>query len=184
MPRTSLSHPLHIDSVAVPQGGGLIGITICPGMSQGGPSERAWDRGLDQDLAAIKAWGATALVTLIADYELEILSVSDLPQKVQAIGLEWHQLPIMNRDAPYEAFEENWIISGRMLRQRLRQGERIVLHCVYGLGRSGMIAARLLVELGEAPDTAIRRVRAARPGAIETEIQEQHVILCHSANED
>jgi ADP-ribosyl-[dinitrogen reductase] hydrolase len=147
-------------------------------MVQGGLSERAWDRDLDQDLSAIKAWGATALVTLIADYELEILSVENLPQKVQAIGLEWHQLPIMNRDAPYEEFEDKWIISGRMLRQRLRQGERIVLHCVYGLGRSGMVAARLLVELGEQPEAAIRKVRAARPGAIETEIQEQHVFRC------
>jgi len=184
MARTSLTHPLQIDSVTVSQGGGLIGLTICPGMAQGGPSERSWNRDLDQDLAVIKTWGATALVTLIADYELEILSVADLPQRVQAIGLEWHHLPIMNRDAPYEEFEVDWITSGRILRQRLRQNERIVLHCVYGLGRTGMIAARLLVELGEPPDTAIRRVRAARPGAIETEIQEQHVLLCPTVNED
>src|SRR3989344_4782272 len=183
MPRTSLTHPLQIDSVTVPQAGGLIGITICPGMAQGGPPERAWNRDLDQDLAAIKTWGATALVTLIDDYELEILSVADLPQKVRAVGLEWHHLPIMNRDAPYEVFEENWITSGRILRQRLRQGERIVLHCVFGLGRSGMIAARLLVELGEQPEAAIRKVRAARPGAIETEIQEQHVFRCCSIKE-
>jgi len=166
----------------VPQTGGLIGMTICPGMVQGGPSERAWDRDLDQDLAAIKTWGATALVTLIEDYELQILSVAELPQKLRAIGLEWHQLPIMNRDAPYEEFEKNWIISGRRLRQRLRQGERIVLHCVYGLGRTGMIAARLLVELGESPDSAIRRVRAARPGAIETQIQEQHIFNIYQRN--
>ncbi len=176
--RTSLTHPLQIDSVVVPQTGGLIGMTICPGMVQGGPSERAWDRDLDLDLAAIKAWGATALVTLIADYELEILSVAELPPKVQALGMEWHQLPIMNRDAPYEEFEENWIISGHTLRQRLRQGERIVLHCVYGLGRTGMIAARLLVELGEFPEAAIRQVRAARPDAIETLQQRQHVYQC------
>ena len=158
-------------------------MTICPGMVQGGSSERALDRDLNQDLTSIMAWGATALVTLIADYELEILSVAELPQKVLALGLEWHQLPIMNRDAPYEEFEENWIINGRMLRQRLRQGERIVLHCVFGLGRSGMIAARLLVELGEQPEAAIRKVRAARPGAIETEIQEQHVFRCCSIKE-
>jgi ADP-ribosyl-[dinitrogen reductase] hydrolase len=183
MPRTSLTHPLQIDSVIVTQTGGLIGMTICPGMVQGGPSERAWDRDLNLDLAAIKAWGTTALVTLIEDYELEILSVADLPQKAQAMGLEWYQLPIMNRDAPYEEFEENWIINGRMLRQRLRQGERIVLHCVFGLGRSGMIAARLLVELGEQPEAAIRKVRVARPGAIETEIQEQHVFRCCSIKE-
>lgn len=184
MSRTSLTHPLLIDSVTVPLSEGLIGMTICPGMTQGGSSERAWNRDLDQDLAVIKAWGATALVTLIEDYELEILSVANLPQKVRALGLEWHQLPIMNRDVPYERFEEKWIISGRVLRQQLRQGQRIVLHCVYGLGRSGMIAARLLVELGESPDLAIRRVRTARHGAIETERQERHVLQCQPVDKD
>ena len=34
-----------------------------------------------------------------------------------------------------------------------------------------MMAARLLVELGTAPDQAVRQVRRARPGAIETPSQ-------------
>ena len=38
-----------------------------------------------------------------------------------------------------------------------------------------MIAARLLVEFGAAPEDAIGRVRAKRPGAIETREQEEHV---------
>ena len=47
-----------------------------------------------------------------------------------------------------------------------------------GLGRSGMIAARLLVELGEEPRAAIQRVRQVRPGAIETAAQEDYVLAC------
>jgi ADP-ribosyl-[dinitrogen reductase] hydrolase len=39
-----------------------------------------------------------------------------------------------------------------------------------------LIAARLLIELGEAPRKALERVRAARPGAVETREQEQHVL--------
>jgi ADP-ribosyl-[dinitrogen reductase] hydrolase len=38
------------------------------------------------------------------------------------------------------------------------------------------VAARLLVELGEPADEAIRRVRLARPGAIENAGQERHVL--------
>ena len=38
-----------------------------------------------------------------------------------------------------------------------------------------MVAARMLVEMGEKPADAIRRVRAARPGAIETSDQEKYV---------
>lgn len=178
MPRTSLTHPLQIDWIIVPATGGRIGMTLCPGMKEGGIPGRAWDRDLEQDLAAIRETGATALVSLIEDHEFEMLEVADFPEKVKASGLEWHHLPIMNRDVPYEAFEEQWKSSGRKLRERLGRGERIVLHCKNGFGRTGMIAARLLVELGEFPEAAVRGVRAARPGAIETPRQKQHVYLC------
>ena len=43
------------------------------------------------------------------------------------------------------------------------------------MGRTGTVAARLLVELGEEPDAAIQRVRAARRGTIQTAAQEAHV---------
>ena len=54
----------------------------------------------------------------------------------------------------------------------LRGGGDIVVHCKGGLGRAGMIAARLLVELGMAPEQAIKEVRNVRKGAIETLAQE------------
>jgi len=38
------------------------------------------------------------------------------------------------------------------------------------------VAACLLVELGVAPQDAIRRVRAARPNAIETAAQERYIL--------
>ena len=40
-----------------------------------------------------------------------------------------------------------------------------------GLGRAGMMAARISVELGTEPEQAIRMVRRARSGAIETYTQ-------------
>lgn len=52
----------------------------------------------------------------------------------------------------------------------------MLVHCRGGLGRAGTIGARLLIELGMEPETAIRRVRAMRPGAIETREQEKYVL--------
>ena len=58
--------------------------------------------------------------------------------------------------------------AGARLRERLRAGERVLVHCRGGLGRAGAVAARLLIEFGATPVTAIAQVRAARPRAIET----------------
>jgi ADP-ribosyl-[dinitrogen reductase] hydrolase len=58
----------------------------------------------------------------------------------------------------------------------LQTGGSVLIHCRGGLGRTGTIAARLLVELGWQPRAAIEAVRGARPGAIETPQQERHVL--------
>ncbi len=52
---------------------------------------------------------------------------------------------------------------------RSMPGLGVLVHCRGGLGRSGMIVARLLAERGET--APIDRVRRARPGAVETEDQ-------------
>ena len=60
----------------------------------------------------------------------------------------------------------------------LRRGSSILIHCRGDLGRAGMIAARLLVELGMDARSAIEAVCRVRPGAIETREQELHVLGC------
>ena len=57
-----------------------------------------------------------------------------------------------------------------------RKGHRAddlsLVHCRGVLARPGTIGAWLLIKLATDPETAIRRVRAARSGAIETCVQE------------
>jgi ADP-ribosyl-[dinitrogen reductase] hydrolase len=83
-----------------------------------------------------------------------------------------------SRPSPDDIFETRWTYGGHRLRRRLARGERVVLHCMGGLGRTGTVAARLLVECGVAPEDAIGRVRVARPGAIEYSGQEEYVRRC------
>src|SRR5579872_6899833 len=95
-PKTSQSHPLRIDAVAVRDGSGTIGLTFCPGKKHSGAYSGAWDRDLCTDLAAIREFGATALVTLMESHELDVVEVPAwrLQEHAREFGLEWHHLPI------------------------------------------------------------------------------------------
>jgi len=176
MMKTSESDPLLINTVRVP-GGGAIGLTFCPGKKQELSMTGPWDRDLDADLDRILAFKPSALVTLMEADELESVEVppSRLADEVFSRGIDWHHLPIRDVDVPDESWERLWLLSGPRLRAQLATGGRIVLHCRGGLGRTGTIAGRLLVELGVDPEEAIRDIRDARPGSIETAAQEEYV---------
>ncbi len=169
--RTSQTHPLQIAEVRASPSHGRIGITFCPGKRDRFARTGAWERDLAIDLDAIAEWGAKLVLTLVEADELAALEVPQLGQEVARRGIEWRHLPIADYSVPTEAFEQAWCTSGREIREMLRQGDDVLLHCKGGLGRAGMIAARLLAELGMDSEEAIRSVRRERKGAIETPSQ-------------
>jgi protein-tyrosine phosphatase len=173
--KTSFSDPLHIATVSAPDLSGVIGMTLCPGKKDPG---RGWDRDLDIDLDAIHGWGAEIVVTLVEDYEFDLLDVRELPHGVQRRGMTWVHLPIRDVSIPDAKFEAAWATAGPELRDCLQRGGWILVHCRGGLGRTGTIAARLLVELGMDAQDAIDAVRRVRPGAIETREQTLYVLGC------
>jgi ADP-ribosyl-[dinitrogen reductase] hydrolase len=175
--KTSRVSPLSIAELQFEPGEGRLGLTICPGKKD--PS-RNWDRDLKEDLRVVKAWGASTVVTLIEGHEFPLLAVELLEQEVRALGMDWLHLPIRDVDIPNQVFEDAWAVSGPTLHTRLDVGERILIHCRGGLGRAGLLAGRVLVERGCSPRTAINRVRAVRPNAIETSAQEKYVLASGS----
>lgn len=179
----STDNPLKIASVTSPFGG-VIGMTICPGKIQPQAVSGSFQRDLNLDLDLIAAWGAAAVVTLIPQSELEALQVEHLGDAVESRQLLWLHLPIGDVSVPDAKFEHAWLYGGLRLRQLLRVGKRILIHCRGGLGRTGMIAARLLVELGMPAKEAMGQVRRARPGAIQTPAQERYVYAADVAGND
>ena len=136
----------------------------------------AWDRDLAVDLDAIRDWGAAAIVTLVEPKELALLRVERLGEEVLRRNMLWFHLPIVHVSIPDQRFEEKWDVVGEKLRSILRDGSDVLVHCRGGLGRAGTIASRLLIELGMPPKDAIAKVRTVRPGAIETQAQEEYVL--------
>ncbi len=176
MKRTSLTHPLQIASISAGPDLGRVGITFCPGKYDPDAMSGYWDRDLNLDLDAIQKWGAAAVVTLVEQKELALLRVERLGEEVRRRKMCWFHLPIVDVSTPDKGFEQQWAVAGDELRAVLRSGCDVLVHCRGGLGRAGTIAARLLIELGMEPTTAIGEVRAVRPGAIETAEQEQYLV--------
>ena len=165
-----------IAEVPVAPSTGCLGLTICPGKKDAGSN---WDRDLYTDLQVIHDWGATTVVTLIEDHEFQMLEVDDFEAEVRAFGMEWLHLPILDVSVPDHHFEQSWRAAGDSVHHRLDAGERILIHCRGGLGRTGLVAGLILVERGILPEEAIRQIRAVRRHAIETSEQKDYVI--HSA---
>jgi protein-tyrosine phosphatase len=156
--------------LTVPGTTGRLHLSACPGTWEGEADLAAVRR----DLARIAASRARLLVTLVEAHELP-LPLADWRAEVAAAGLDLVHLPIPDYGVPDAPFEAGWAAAG--LGARLARGETLALHCRAGLGRTGTVAARLLVEVaGLDADAAVARIRRDHAAeAVETAPQLDHL---------
>lgn len=159
---------LRVDWVepALHGGPGALGMTICPGRRDRGRTPA-------EDAAALAQLGVDHLVCLIGDDELESVGAQDLPAELAARGVRFTQLPIRDQGVPTLADARELV--ARLLAE-LGRGERVVVHCMGGLGRTGTVCASALVARGLDAPAAIAGVRRARgPRCVENALQERFV---------
>lgn len=143
-----------------------LGITILPG-------RKDYSRNLDEDIKVLKSENINVIIPLITQDELEKYGVPDLIDKyyeatfeVKHLSINDQKLP--NRDEVIEIIE--------FITQKNYENKKILIHCVGGLGRSGLLAACYLKHMGLSSENAINTVREARSSrAIETKEQEEFV---------
>jgi len=123
------------------------------------------------DLAAILAWRPALVVTLTSKLELASKGAATLPADLAAAGIDWRHLPVPDFGTPPAATAALWPETSAHARRVLHDGGKVLAHCMGGCGRSGMAILRLLIDGGEYPETALARLRAARPCAVETKAQ-------------
>ena len=70
-----------------------------------------------------------------------------------------------------------YMLLHRMLRL-VEQGEVLAIHCLAGLGRTGpVLAAWMIKEGGLSAEEAIRRLRLLQPGFIQSQEQEEFLLI-------
>ena len=175
---TSETHPIYADSVPeehtkVP---GRLGMTFAPGMKTLGMHGR-WDRDLVADLRVLREeYGADVLVSVMEEHEYGGYGIPELFERDTVEGIEVLRFAIEDMNVPKEAETEEYEALVRGIADRMREGQNVVVHCRGGLGRTGTVAACVLVALGEhSADEAIDAIRQARKGTIQTDEQEEFV---------
>jgi len=147
-------------------GRGRLGITICPGRRDRG-------RDMEEDVAVLGGEGVELLVGCLTPPEMEWVGTAELPAAAGRHGIMYVHRPIRDQGVPPPAAMAEL---GRQIDEALDRGERVVVHCLGGLGRSGTVAACVLRSRGATADEALAAVREVRgPRAVESEAQETFV---------
>ena len=129
-----------------------------------------------EELNNFSSLNSNTVVTLVEDNEIENLCDKKFfVRKIYSHNLKWIHMPIADLKSPDHKFMDKWQTTKVLLKNDLIEGKNIILHCMGGKGRTGTIAAILLIEFGEKYKEAIKIVREKRKGAIETKEQEEFI---------
>ena len=129
------------------------------------------------ELNKFKNLNCSAIVSLVEDSEfVKMYDKKFFVREVYNNNFSWFHLPIIDLKAPDHKLVDKWQTTKSLLKNDLIDGKNIVIHCMGGKGRSGTIAAILLIEFGNENKEVIDIVRNKRKGAIETKEQEDFIL--------
>lgn len=114
--------------------------------------------------------GATVLITAMPMVELAINQVQTLPQVCNANGIQWVHLPVEDDESPEQAFTEKLHQHKSELLELINNKATIAIHCKGGSGRTGLIAAVLLLESGQSWQRVKEQVQSLRPRALTLDV--------------
>lgn len=158
------THPIYC--IGIESSAAKLILTPCPGTQS---------VSLQSSLKQLSERGAAAVVTLMTSAELRQLSFDDFGQHVKANGMSWFHLPIEDEHCPDSHFMSTWQSAGPAIHRLLEKQKSVVIHCKGGSGRTGMIAAQLLIERGEPLAAVMKHIKKLRPNAFKLAHQQNYI---------
>jgi len=135
---------------------------------------------LSDDIAAWRAAGVTTVASLLEREEQRWLGLRDEAEVCRAHGIEFRSFPIADGGVPASLAEG--VALARRLARVVEAGGTVGVHCRASIGRSGMIAAAVLMALGRSEGQALEAVAAGR-GLRIPETPEQRAWVSSAARE-
>lgn len=127
---------------------GALSIMPCP------PSES-----LVAVITDLKRAGVSVILSMLPEDEAQELGVMDEAAVCAAQGITFLSHPIQDYGLPQMAEFADMILR---VKEHLTRGDHVNVHCKAGIGRSGLVAACVLVSGGEKPAQARQTVSVSR----------------------
>lgn len=172
---TSATSPLEVNFLTrgILKQPGQLALSMAPGKHDE-ESTLIWRRDLPTDLDLLKLnYGVDRLVCLLETEELEQLAIPQLLTEAAARNIQTEHLPIPDEGLP-ESMQAFSALVNTVV-EATAAGETVLIHCKGGRGRTGMLAAACLVQLGFLPADAIDTVRQVRAGALSVALKRDYV---------
>lgn len=126
---------------------------------------------LEASMHQLKQQGVTMLLTLMFCKEMIENDIAQLPELCDALQLKWLQLPIVDDEAPQEAFKRRWDKYKMLIIDEIDNKGVVAVHCKGGTGRTGTVISLLLLQLGWPVDKIKQEVQLLKPKALRIQKQ-------------
>ena len=130
-----------------------------PGRLGIAPRPRSGER-LEEEIARWHQGRVTTVLSLLEPHEVHELGLEREAELCTQAGIDFLSFPILDRGVPDSLGKTHELVG--LCRDRLMEGQGLLVHCRAGIGRSAIIAACILGALGVEPHTAFERIEAAR----------------------
>lgn len=131
---------------------------------------------LDDDLQALKRDGVDIVVSALTRPEEEELGLANESERANVAGIEFVSYPIPDRETPQDRSSFHRLIS--QLVSAIQAGRSVGVHCRGCIGRSTVVAASVLVELGWTAKSALALIEQSR-GCMVPDTDEQRDWIRH-----
>ena len=143
-----------------------------------GPRPRG-DDWLDDDIARLRSEGIDAILSLLTAEEGKNLGLLNEGSVAKTHGITFISFPIPDMQVPSSSEAVSHVVD--TITSELSSGRNVFIHCRQGIGRTGLIAACLLLKSGWTPQKAMEHLSAAR-GLPVPETEEQRRWIHHYAS--
>ena len=150
-------------------GKGFFAIMARPSLEQSDPAS----------VVNISRLGINLVVSLLETNEARTLGLDAEREQVKALGMDFVSFPIPDMGIPTSV--EEFASLSKMLLKQVNAGNNILVHCHAGIGRSGLMAAGILLHCDLNPKQAFAHVSKMRGVRVpETPDQEYWLMSNHA----